>query len=140
MCRHRFPTPSCDEISKQEEEGLSSSKASVDLQLTGLYQSAMGCQSGGDGDSRSLCDPNSGNGLVFQESLEGLEGFNSSDVSECKGGRTSFDGPSMDGGRDSVVAVSNRYTFAGESLAPGVENALDDRMELEGRGEVAAGF
>ena len=50
--------PSCDEVSVQEEEGLSR------LVSIGLSRPAMGDQRGGEGDGRKVCNTKSGNGLV----------------------------------------------------------------------------
>ncbi|KAL0001474.1 hypothetical protein SO802_015255 [Lithocarpus litseifolius] len=108
--------PSCDEETKLEEEGLPWLVA-IDLQLSRRSQSAMGCQLGGEGDCRKMCDTNSGDGLVLREGTGGLEGFKALDRCE-----------------EPTVAASNCCTLAREGSSLGAGNAENDCMDLEGGG------
>ena len=63
------------------------------------------CASGGS------CEPNSCDGLVQQQALEGVEKYIYVDREECKGGRIGFIGSKVDRGEESVVGVSGRHTI-----------------------------
>ena len=109
------------------------SKATTKFQLSSVSWIEMGYKYGRDcsGDTRSCasgdsCEPNSCDGLVQRQASEGMEKYIPFDREECKGGRIGFVEPDVDGGKESVVGVSDGYTITGEGTLTCVGNTASN--------------